>query len=621
MAAAGVTKAVGALMDMLMLTVTGVEEIVLFVINLLTSTYVCLITLVVGGALHAALDIIDKAGEFLNKTISAVTGELSGGISSFQNEMNSFLSTLSDISGFFGGSKTPPTIDFSSEITKLNGITLNADALDADLKKLGDNIPNFDQVHNFTNNLIRTPFEAVKKLINESTSGYNFDKSVFPVAQKQALTFCSNNNGINEFFDGLSSTASIARKIFIGVVVALAILACVPMAYREIRRWRIMQQRALLVQKQAFDPMDVIYLASRPYTSTAGIKVASHCKSTKKQILTRWFVAYITSVPALFVLLLALAGFLSCLCQYILLRTIEQEVPVLAAQAGAFSGEVVQALNNASEAWAVSANGVITATNTQINHDVFGWVNTSTTAVNTTLNTFVDMVQTTLNDTFGGTVLRDPIEQTLRCLIFLKIEGISKALTWVHDHAHVDLPLFDKNVFSLGAAASLANSSDAEPFLASPGSEATDDITAAVMKLVEFMRQTIQEEAFISAALLGIYVVIVLLGLGRVLVGVLGRDKTRAEGGPTYVAETGAYTGERMVGLSPRSVDDAKFPDFAEGSESAYAREGRETWAAAGVGEKGARGEKFGHVKGGSVGTLETPPVRTSSYGFVGEKM
>jgi len=621
MAAAGVTKAIGALMDMLMLTVTGVEEIVLFVINLLTSTYVCLITLVVGGALHAALDVIDKAGEFLNKTISAVTGEITGGISSFQNEMNAFLATLSDVSGFFGGSKTPPTIDFSSEITQLNGINLDADALDADLKKLGDNIPNFDQVHNFTNNLIRTPFEAVKKLINESTSGYNFDKSVFPVAEKQALSFCSNNNGINEFFDGLASTASSARQIFIGVVVALAILVCVPMAYREIRRWRIMQQRALLVQKQAFDPMDVIYLASRPYTSTAGIKVASKCKSTKKQILTRWFIAYITSVPVLFVLLLALAGFFSCLCQYILLRTIEQEVLALAAQAGAFAGEVVLALNNASEAWAVSANGVVTATNTQINHDVFGWVNTSTTAVNTTLNTFVDMVQTTLNDTFGGTVLRDPIEQTLRCLIFLKIEGISKALTWVHDHAHVDLPLFEKDVFSLGAAASLTNSSDAEALLASPGSEATDDITGAVMKMVEFMRQTIEEEAFISAALLGVYVLIVLLGLGRVLVGVLGRDRTRAEGGPTYAAAAGAYTGERRAGLSPRSVGEAKFPDFAGATESPYARDGGEAWAAGGLGEKGSSGEKIGHVKGGSVGTLKTPPARTSSYGFVGEKM
>lgn len=622
MAASGVTKAVAALMDMLMLTITGVEEIALFIINLLTSTYVCLITLVVDGALHAALEVIDKAGEFLNKTISAVTGEISGGLSSFQDELNGFIEGVSDVSGFFGASKTLPSVDFTSQINKLNGITLDADVLDSDLKKLSDNIPDFEQVHNFTNNMIRAPFELIKKLINESTTDYTFDQSVFPVAQKQALSFCSNNNGINSFFDGLSATANTARKIFIGVIIALAVLACVPMAYREIRRWRTMQQRALLVQRQAFDPMDVIYLASRPYTSTAGIKVASKFQTTKKQILTRWFVAYITSVPALFVLLLAMAGLLSCLMQYILLRTIQREVPALANQVGEFSGTVVLALKNASEQWAVGANGVVTSTNTKINGDVFGWVNTSTTAVNDTLNMFVDMVQTTLNDTFGGTVLYTPIQETLKCLIFLKIEGISKGLTWVHDHAHVAFPLFDKNVFSLGAAASLSDSDSADSFLASPGSEATDDITGAVQKVVRYMEKTIREEALISTALLGVYVLIVLIGLGRMIAGMAARDKTRAEGGPTYTtgAATGpAYMGERHTGLSPRHTGEvAKFPAFGGDSESADSKHsgGQGAWAAGGV-----EGEKVGHAPQRSVGAVEGQAhERKSSYGFVGEK-
>jgi hypothetical protein len=626
MAALGVTKAVGALMDMLMLTITGVEEIALFIINLLTSTYVCLITLVIGGAMHAALEVIEKAGEFVNKTIAAVTGEITDGMESFESGMNDFLSTIGDISGFFGGSKDPPTIDLTTQINKLNSINLDTADLNADLAELESKIPTFEDVHNFTNSLIRSPFEDIKKLINESISGYEFDQSVFPVAQKEALTFCSDNNGIASFFDGLAVTADTAKKVFIGVVVALALLACAPMAWREIKRWRLMQQRAALVHKQAFDPLDVIYLASRPYTSTAGIKVASRFKSTRKQVLVRWFVAYITSVPALFVLMLALAGFISCLFQFILLKTIQKEVPALASQVGDFSGHVVLALNNASEQWAVGANSVIVRTNDEINSDVFGWVNTSTTSVNKTLNTFVDMTQKTLNDTFGGTILYDPIQEVLKCLIFLKVQGIQKGLTWVHDHAHVNFPQFDKDVFSLGAAAAMTNSTEDDSFLASPGSESTDEITGAVDKVINFMNDAIQEEVWISSALLGLYLIICLIGLTYVLFAMMKNDKTRAEGGPVYnygKATGNVYTGEFRSSVTPRGSPKGhgsaagKFPTFGREDEFVTPTSSQTTDVSGGLGD-----EKVRDVKSGRVGKLSTGAHgRKSSYGFVGEKI
>lgn len=613
MAASGVTKAVNGLMDMLTLAVTGVEEIVLFIINMMTSTYICLITLVVGGALHAALDVIDKAGQFLNKTLSAITGEISDGVETFQTTINKVLEGVSGVSGFLGGDGTVPTIDLSSEINKLNSINLDSASLDTNIKALDAKIPDFSQVHNFTNNLIRTPFEEIKRLINESTSGYTFDKSVFPVAQKEALTFCSDNNGINDFFNGLSKTADVSRKAFIGAVVALAIIACVPMAYREIRKWRITKERALLVQKQAFDPMDVMYLAARPYTSTAGIKLASKMKTTKKQVLMRWFVAYITTLPALFVLLLAFAGFFSCLCQYILVRTIEKEVPALTSQVANFSENVVQALTNASEQWATGANSVITSTNTKINSEVFGWVTTSTTAVNNTLNTFVDQVDTLLNETFGGTILYTPIQETLNCLLLLKIQGIEKGLTWVHDNAHVAFPPFDKDVFSLGAAASLSGEPDSESFLASPGSSTSDDISAAVQHVVDFMYKTIREEAIIATVLFSVYLLIVLIGAGRLITGLMNRDKTRAEGGGLRV-ESPPY--------EERDTRQGEFGAFGGEVETPFPRDNREEpWMAGGIGEE--RGEKVahGHVAQRSVGEASVGGHgRTSSYGFVGEK-
>jgi hypothetical protein len=379
-----------------------------------------------------------------------------------------------------------------------------------------------------------------------------------------------------------------------------------------------MQQRSILLQKHAFDPMDVIYIASRPYTTTAGIKAASRFKSMKKQILTRWFVAYATSLPALFVLALGLAGLFSCLCQFIVLKTIEKEVPKLADEVGDFADKVVAALNTSSTAWANSANGVIESTNIQVNNDVFGWVNTTTLAVNNTINQFSDEMSKELNATFGGTVLYEPITGVLNCLIGLKIAAFQKAITWVSDNAHVTFPEFRPDVFSLGAAASLTNSSSTDSFLSSPGNVASDDITNAIVKVSDKLASGIRTEAIISACVVGIWFLIMFIGLGRAIFGMMGRDKTRAEGGPVGYG----YTGDNRAPISPRSPnrkDAAKFPQFGGPASSVYPVNSSEDMGAWGSG--GLVDEKLGTAGHRSVEASVKPGhERTSSYGYLDGK-
>src|SRR6202012_3120365 len=100
-----------------------------------------------------------------------------------------------------------------------------------------------------------------------------------------------------------------------------------------------------------------------------------------------------------------IAGLFSCACQALLLRAVEKEVPDLTNQVGAFADKVVDALNNASSNWAIGTNPAIAATNKDINQNMLGWVNTSTTAINDTLVGFVDQTTKVLNTTFGGTIL------------------------------------------------------------------------------------------------------------------------------------------------------------------------------------------------------------------------
>ena len=534
LAASGVEKAVHGLMSMLLLTITGVEELIVFYINMLTSTYMCLITLAVSGSLHVALKVIEDVAAAVNKTLKGISDDIGHAVDGFETDLNKFTSLLNSVPKVFDGNKgSIPKIDLTAQQKALITMQLPS-GLDQDLSKINNSIPTFADVQNFTDNIIRLPFEEVKQLVNNSLH-FNFNRSVFPIPEKEKLTFCSDNDEISNFFEKMARLADDARKIFIAVLVILAIAICIPMAYQEIRRWRTMKQRAQLVGDKSFDPLDIIYIASRPYTATAGIRIASPFGSTQRQVLVRWIIAYATSTPALLVLSLGITGLLSCLCQYILLKAVEKEVPGLANEVGHFADKVVGALNNASASWANGTNSAITDVNNGINHDVFGWVNTTTGAINSTLNAFVDHTTKVLNDTFGGTVLYDPITEVFNCLIGLKIAGVEKGLTWVSDHAKVDFPLLSNDTFSLGAAASIADTdpnNKSQSFLANPGSEATDKITHAVAKVTDHIADDIRTEAIISTSILLVWLVILLLGTGRAIWLTFRGDKNRAEGGP-----------------------------------------------------------------------------------------
>ena len=608
--ASGIEKAVNGLESMLFLTVTGVEEIVLFVINLMTSTYTCLITFAIRSSVGEVVSVLEDASGALNDTIHAITHDLGTTADAFEKVLNSVTKKIDDIPGI-----NIPKLDLSSDINKLNTLELPV-SLDADLQKLNNSLPTFAQVQNFTNNAISFPFEEVKKIMRENLGNYTFDRSVLPVPAKEQLTFCSDNNGINNFFDDLQDIANIARKVFIGVLVVAAVLACIPMGYREIRRWRTMQNRAQLVEKKNFDSLDVVYLVNRPYTSTAGVKASNMVKSTRRQILVRWVVAYATSAPALFVLSLGAAGLFACLCQYLMLKAIQKETPKLANEVGDFAAKVVNSLNNASESWAIATNGVIGSTNHDINKDVFGWVNTTTGAINDTLNVFANTMTTALNDTFGGTPLYGPVTEIFECLVGLKIAGIQKGLDWVSDNAQINLPTLNNNTFSLGAAESIAgNSTPGDSFLSDPSDTATDDITAAVLRVTDSIASAIRTEAIISSVVVLMWFVVVLSGMIRAATLWFGHDKVRGEGGGVgFVHEPqDAFVAPRTDSPAPAyevpSKEGEKFQTFDDLNVT----------RASLVSDTGEYDHKYGHAGQRNDASISgsTGHHRQSSYGEV----
>jgi hypothetical protein len=575
LAADGISKAIHAMTEVLMMILTGVEQLILFIINMYVGTYACLIAAFIHGGLDASVGAVQGTTKFMDDAIDKITDGISNDIKGIQDAINSAFSKVEGFANAFG--VDPPKIDITGHLDDLKNIEIDDTEFVKDLVQLNTTIPTFDQVENFTKEALSIPFDFVKTQLNNSFSGYAFDKTMFPVAKKTALTFCSKNTFINDFFANLGEIAAKAKIAFIVILVVLAVLAALAMSWLEIRRWRWQKRHAYVFSKHGYDPMDVVYTASRPYSATFGIKLASRFQG-KRQIWVRWAWAYATSLPALFVLSLAIAGFFSCMCQAILLRLLEKEVPALASQVGNFAGDVVNTLENVSVNWANDANGVVTNWNNEINNDLFGYVRNATSAVNNTLTTFENEMDNALNVVFNGTILYNTVKGVIRCLIGIKIDTVEAGLTWVHDHAKVNLPLFPNDTFSQGASDSIHGDSDLTSFLATPASVTTDEISGAVDHVITALRNSIIQEALISSLLMLVYVLIVLIGVVRSLAGMLGHDKTRAEGGQRYVtgadaldAHASGFTGDRRASLSPRTAqmmsggNNPQFPKFGAG--------------------------------------------------------
>lgn len=533
--AQGITKTVHGLVDVLELMVTGVEGLVLFYIDFLVQTYLCLFTLVARGAAEMALSIASDVTNWLNKELPSIENGISDVVSDVQSGLSKLNDSINDIKkdcdnfitkGLCDDIPTIPTIDLTDQMNNLKNLKIPSSVND-DISKANDTIPTFDQVKNATTTAIKFPFEKLKGEITKHLGNYSFDSSTFPVPDKQALSFCGKDDGIDKFFDGLAETLVEARKIFIAVLSIVAVLVCVPMAFMELYRWRTTKKRAAMVGT-AHDSLDVVYLVSRPHTSSLGMKAATFFSNSRHQVLVRWVFAYAFSIPALVLLSLGIAGLFSCLCQYILLKSVEKEVPELTAQVSQFADKVVDALDNASVHWAQEANSVLNSTNTVVNKNIFGWVNESTSALNNTLNTFLDDSNSVINKTFGNTPLYDAVKGIFDCVVEMKVESVEKALTWASDNAYISIPTLPNNTFSVGASGSI-NSGDS--FLSDPGSTTSNQITEVVTEVTDKLQKSIETEAKISAALVLLWVLILLMAIARASCLGCTRQRVRGDGG------------------------------------------------------------------------------------------
>ena len=313
----------------------------------------------------------------------------------------------------------------------------------------------------------------------------------------------------------------------------------IPYGVLEWWSWRKMHQHAKLVEDAMHSPerpdyVEIVQILAFPLAYRFGTTITSRFASPKSKALVRWFIAYITHTPALLVLAISVAGFLSCLFQIILLDEVRKAAPVLVADITDMEGLISAKIQNATVFWVNGTNAQISSTENDINDNLLGWARDSTLSLNNTLNTcdlsrmnvadglVVDTTITTINTVFGDTPLAGPILDVLNCVLLMKIQGIQDGLTFVNENAKVQFPRLDNATFDAFASNLSAQT---------PSEDGSSSLLDILNGLVQKWNDAIRQQAVFAGVLLAIYLLIVGFAVARVSYEVRRTEKPRAEGG------------------------------------------------------------------------------------------
>lgn len=315
---------------------------------------------------------------------------------------------------------------------------------------LENDIPNATDITADAKAVISLPLSTIKTLLDESLGNWTMDSSLLPTAKKEELDFYSNDEALAEFFDVLFTIAKNAQIIAVTSLVSLAIFAAVFMAWWEIKRYQRTAKRVHIYRKR--EPMDVAYMASRPLTARTGLWIAEKVSSDlKRQMLVRWCVAYATTYTALFVLSIAVTGAFSVLCQFLLMRAIQKEAPVLSSKGGTFVKEVVEALERVSATWSNETNQAIFNVQSDINHNVFKYAWGAADAINDTIKVIEDRTYGFIDNVLRSqTAIDNAVTSMLDCFMD-KLGQVQDALTWIHSHARASFLSSLQICFRLGS--------------------------------------------------------------------------------------------------------------------------------------------------------------------------
>ncbi|EIN11614.1 hypothetical protein PUNSTDRAFT_83280 [Punctularia strigosozonata HHB-11173 SS5] len=521
----------------LVLALTVMEAIINFIVDIYRSTFLCFVELVVRGGLSILISAVKELSDFIENTFNGLRTSIQNDIETANSAINSTINAINKVNPF--SDIKAPQISVPS-LTALENVTLPTD-FEQSLESLNNSIPSFSEIKDKIESIIDTPFELLKKDINDTFANLTFDASVLPVPEQNTLAFCDGLD--TSVVDDLGRDLAKLTKIGILILALAALLLLAGHCALEWYKWRCLKQH-LRYTREAWTTDPTLYAKSQIAMNAAPeVKLTDHNlmmlqASAQHPLLTRianqlaarlrlsptqhtnlqWSLHYVFHPPALACFLIGFFGLLSVELQLAAVRPLEAHYQARAVATTAdFSNTIAASMSasmyNQSAAYADDINARVAAVQSTINDGVFGWVNGTTTTLNDTLNAFYDDVQDAVSAVFNGTILESPVQEFIRCFIGSKVEALEDALTFLHNNLVVDIPTVNQSVLVLSPAQ--VDEATQPIAAAAVGGNGTDS-GGVVGRLVNSYVASLKKERIMFALFLGLWGVVVLMALAIV---------------------------------------------------------------------------------------------------------
>ncbi|KAH8814549.1 plasma membrane fusion protein PRM1 [Flagelloscypha sp. PMI_526] len=534
--AEAVNASLNAARQALVLSLTVMEGIINFIIDLYRSTLLCFLELVIRGGLAVIITAVDE----LNKVVQSVSGGLK---TTIQNDITGANSAIQ--SAIDGINKINPFSDIKApqitvpDLSSLDNVQLPASISDT-LNQLNSTMPTFQDLKEKLEAIIDTPFELVKKDINDTFAAMSFTASGLPVPDQTRLSFCGDvdTSIVDEIGAALIKTA----KIGIIVLIILALLLIAANCALEWYKWRCMK-RHLEYTRQAWLTDPILYankvspveVAPAPAMTLTDHNLLMLQSNSSSPLITRyvniisrklrlspskhtslqWFLSYIFHAPALACLLIGVFGLLSVQIQLLALGPLAAKFEDRAASSVAdFNSLITTSVNtnmqNQSAFYADGVNAQVAAAQAQLNNGLFGWVDNTTTTLNATLNGFYTDVQDAVTLVFNNTFMQQPAQEFIRCLIGSKVEALENALTFLHDNLVIQIPQVNNTVLMLSPEA--VNEATGPVAAAAIGGGEGDD-SGLIGQIIRSYAAGLEKERLMFGIFIALWGVVVLMGI------------------------------------------------------------------------------------------------------------
>ncbi|GAA5993223.1 hypothetical protein JCM10908_004517 [Rhodotorula pacifica] len=534
-----ITQGAGTVLDLLL---QALEAIVLFMIDMYRSLYLCLLDLAVHGSLTVLVKGIEEAQEFVTEALQGVRTTIQGAVSGVNSGLEHTIGLIDKLPGV---DIDVPHIDIP-QLSALENVTLPNTLVNA-LENLNSTIPTLDEFRSSLDSLISRPIEELRSSINSTMRNSSISVELLPVPAKETVQLCQELD--TSWIDEVGNDLAKFVKIAIGLVVLAMALFIAANALWEKYRYRAFiggvdaareawlrdlldsAQSAGRYAQQAHNPafhtatadetlsrtnlLSFLNASSHPtlfkHISRLSSLLSLRTSNAKANLI--WFLSYIADPYAWGFLALGVVGLIVVQIQIAVLDGPIRDLTHKRAEQGAgeFSSSVMETMNgkmrNASMEWANSTNAAILGIEDGINENLFSWVNTTTVTLNSTMNGFYDEITDTITDVFNGTILQDPALGLVYCLVGSKVDAISTALTWIDDHAHLSLPTVSPSILLL----SPNRTEDLTSSLTNP--ESSISAPSIADKMINAYSRSLEQQRMGFFVAIGIWALVFLMGV------------------------------------------------------------------------------------------------------------